>query len=93
MNPSSPEAVVTGSSSREEVDEFLALLLADSDLLAAEFDEIVSRAWAGQASPAAPSTRREVAGPSPCSVCAEPDAAPDRGPVHPPGPRVRSPPR
>lgn len=81
------------SSSPAVVDDFLELVLADDDLVAAEFDEIVGRAWAGEVEPTEPSTRREVDGPSRGPICGAPHPAPDRVPARPPGPRVRSPPR
>lgn len=85
--------VGTGQTLRPQVEDFLDIVLGDPDLLAAEFDAIVARAWGGEVSATEPSTPRGVEGPAPSSSQAEPDAAPDRGPAHPPAPRVRSPPR
>ncbi|KGN39660.1 hypothetical protein [Knoellia aerolata] len=89
---SSVGAVAPASSSRAEVDDFLDVVLADEDLLAAEFDAIIAHAWGGATAPAEPSTQRGVPGPPARPLSDEPGATPLRGPAHPPKPRVRSPP-
>ncbi len=93
MTRSPVDGAVAPSASAREVDEFLEIVLADDALVAAEFDEIVAHSWGGERSPTAPSTRRDVPGPAPAAASAEPGAVPRPGPVHPPVPRVRSPPR
>ena len=89
---SSVDGAVTVSSSLTAVDDFLEIVLANDDLMAAEFDEIIGHAWGDDAVPTPPPTRRDTQGHGPRATSAEPGAAPGPGPVHPPGPRVRSPP-
>src|SRR4029450_7226754 len=91
-----PSAVLDGNRQVEEVDEFLALVCSDEELLRAEFEAIVEAAWS---SPPPPDpTPRRRAEPPPGGAVRTP--LPASGPVGPDlvtgvrdgGARTRSPP-
>lgn len=83
----------SSSARAREGDDFLEVVLADPDLLAAEFDAIIEEAWSGSGAASAASTRRPVAEGPPAPRCDERSCQPAPGPPRPPGARVRSPPR